>query len=73
LRNKQNNYYQQNIAFEPIEYIATTGWTTLNLESAIHAQNPMNNYTIVSLLIGVNDQYQTHDTTFTELDLLTYC
>ena len=54
----------QNIAFEPIEYIATTGWTTLNLESAIHAQNPMNNYTIVSLLIGVNDQYQTHDTTF---------
>ncbi|MFZ1314203.1 MAG: SGNH/GDSL hydrolase family protein [Chitinophagaceae bacterium] len=43
-------------------YIATTGWTTVNLQSAINDQNP-GTYDVVSLLIGVNDQYQTHDTT----------
>ncbi len=43
-------------------YIATTGWTTTNLANAIAQQNPTN-HTVVSLLIGVNDQYQTHDTT----------
>lgn len=43
-------------------YIATTGWTTTNLAAAITQQNPPN-HTVVSLLIGVNDQYQTHDTT----------
>ncbi|MBC7589248.1 MAG: SGNH/GDSL hydrolase family protein, partial [Chitinophagaceae bacterium] len=45
------------------EYIATTGWTTLNLQASINAQNPQGAYDAVSLLIGVNDQYQTHDTT----------
>ncbi len=45
------------------EYIATTGWTTINLQNAINAQNPQGPYDAVSLLIGVNDQYQTHDTT----------
>lgn len=45
------------------EYIATTGWTTLNLQASINAQNPQGPYDAVSLLIGVNDQYQTHDTT----------
>ena len=43
------------------DYIATTGWTTSNLANAIAAQNPAN-HDVVSLLIGVNDQYQTHDT-----------
>jgi lysophospholipase L1-like esterase len=42
-------------------YIATTGWTCNNLQNAINIQNPAN-YDVVSLLIGVNDQYQTHDT-----------
>ncbi len=45
------------------EYIATTGWTTSNLLNALHTQNPQGPYDAVSLLIGVNDQYQTHDTT----------
>ncbi len=45
------------------EYIATTGWTTLNLSAAITAINPPHNYDLVSLLIGVNDQYQLGDTT----------
>ncbi len=43
-------------------YIATTGWTTSNLLSAIASQNPTPGYDIVTLLIGVNDQYQHVDT-----------
>ena len=38
--------------------IATTGWTTSNLKNAIASQNPANNYDLVTLLIGVNNQYQ---------------
>lgn len=38
--------------------IATTGWTTTNLKDAIATQNPANNYDFVTLLIGVNNQYQ---------------
>ncbi len=44
------------------DYIATTGWTTDNLDAAIRTKNP-GKYDVVSLLIGVNDQYQRHDTT----------
>ena len=45
------------------EYIATTGWTTIDLADAITARNPHGPYDVVSLLIGVNDQYQFRDTT----------
>jgi len=38
--------------------IATTGWTTSNLKDAIASQNPPNDYDLVTLLIGVNNQYQ---------------
>jgi lysophospholipase L1-like esterase len=39
--------------------IATTGWTTDNLIHAIAQSNSINNkYQIVTLLIGVNDQFQ---------------
>ncbi|NDP28176.1 MAG: SGNH/GDSL hydrolase family protein [Flavobacterium sp.] len=38
--------------------IATTGWTTTNLISAINTENPASNYDLVTLLIGVNNQYQ---------------
>ncbi|MBI1341639.1 MAG: SGNH/GDSL hydrolase family protein [Terrimonas sp.] len=44
------------------DYIATTGWTTNNLQDAINTANPAP-HDVVSLLIGVNDQYQRHDTT----------
>jgi lysophospholipase L1-like esterase len=44
------------------QYIATTGWTTLNLLAGITSQNPQGPFDIVSLLIGVNDQYQHFDT-----------
>ncbi|MEO7445339.1 MAG: SGNH/GDSL hydrolase family protein [Ferruginibacter sp.] len=51
------------INFQAPEIIAATGWTTQNLMNAINAQNFAHTYDVVSLLIGVNDQYQTHDTT----------
>lgn len=52
------------IFFSQLKYIATTGWTTLSLENAINTQQPQQQapYSIVTLLIGVNDQYQIHDT-----------
>ncbi|MBC7652428.1 MAG: SGNH/GDSL hydrolase family protein [Deinococcales bacterium] len=42
----------------PLSYIATTGWTTTNLSNTIATQQPNGPFDIVSLLIGVNDQYQ---------------
>lgn len=41
-----------------LKIIAQTGWTTTNLISAINAQNLTPNYDLVTLLIGVNNQYQ---------------
>lgn len=41
-----------------LKIIATTGWTTTNLISAINTGNPASNYDLVTLLIGVNNQYQ---------------
>ena len=38
--------------------IAKTGWTTDELQNAIKEQNPANDYDLVSLLIGVNNQYR---------------
>lgn len=52
----------QGITIQDPQYIATTGWTTMNLQNAITAQNPSANFDIVTLLIGVNDQYQHRDT-----------
>lgn len=44
---------------DEIHYIATTGWRTDNLISAIKNKNLENQgYNLVSLLIGVNNQYQ---------------
>jgi lysophospholipase L1-like esterase len=53
---------QQGIKIADPVYIAQTGWTTANLQNAINNQNPSNNFDVVSLLIGVNDQYQRMDT-----------
>ena len=41
-----------------VDIIATTGWTTGNLIDALEAAKPAVGYQAVSLLIGVNDQYQ---------------
>ena len=42
------------------EIIATTGWTTDELQSAINERNPQGPYDLVSLLIGVNNQYRAY-------------
>lgn len=42
--------------------IAKTGWTTDELSRGIDAAAPQGTYSIVSLLIGVNNQYRGRDT-----------
>lgn len=42
---------------EELRIIAQTGWTTRSLQNAINQQMPLSGYTLVSLLIGVNNQY----------------
>lgn len=41
-----------------LQVIAKTGWTTSNLISEINLVNPSTNFDLVTLLIGVNNQYQ---------------
>ncbi len=38
--------------------VAVTGWTTANLINALNSSPPQINYSLISLLIGVNNQYQ---------------
>lgn len=63
---KSNNYLVDKTGI-----IAKTGWTTRNLLDAIE-ENDVENYNLVSLLIGVNNQYQNQPfTMFTsDFDLL---
>jgi lysophospholipase L1-like esterase len=49
---------KENIKISDPEIIAVTGWTTTNLINALNANPPHNNYTLVALLVGVNNQYQ---------------
>jgi lysophospholipase L1-like esterase len=50
---------QRGIGTEVLRVIATTGWRTDNLINAIRNQNLEDeNYNLVSILIGVNNQYQ---------------
>lgn len=49
---------EQNIKIDNAKIIATTGWTTKNLLDALTATTLPTNYDVVSLLIGVNNQYQ---------------
>jgi len=48
----------QGYPFSDAEIIATTGWTTGNLLDAIASKTVDKPYDLVSLLIGVNNQYQ---------------
>ena len=41
--------------------IAVTGWTTSDLKAGIKAANPQGPYDLVSLLIGVNNEYRGMD------------
>ncbi len=53
---------QENIKIRKPEIIATTGWTTGNLLNAIADYKPARAFDMVSLLIGVNNQYQGRST-----------
>lgn len=44
-----------------VEIIARTGWTTGELLSAIESRNPEGPYELVSLLIGVNNQFRSYE------------
>jgi lysophospholipase L1-like esterase len=44
------------------EIIAATGWTTDELNAAIDSTHTLKNYSVVSLLIGVNNQYRGRNT-----------
>ena len=46
-----------------VQIIARTGWTTDELQEAINAEKPSGKYDLVTLLIGVNNQYRGRDTT----------
>ncbi len=48
----------EHICFDNPEIIATTGWTTGNLLDAVSPEGPTGPYQAVTLLIGVNNQYQ---------------
>ena len=48
----------QNIVFNPPEIIAKTGWTTRQITDAIKQYQFLPKYDFVSLLAGVNNQYQ---------------
>ena len=49
---------QQNIQINDPDIIAVTGWTTSDLINALNLNPPKKIYSFVSLLIGVNNQYQ---------------
>lgn len=46
--------------FTEIKTIAKTGWTTDELQEAILQQSPASDYDLVTLLIGVNNQYRSY-------------
>ncbi len=60
--NYPNQLYEKlladDIAIAPPTIIARTGWTTLELSAAIQQENPDSNYSLVSLSIGVNNQFR---------------
>lgn len=49
---------EEGIALADPRIIATTGWTTDELEWGLDAAEPLGTYDLVSLLIGVNNQYR---------------
>jgi lysophospholipase L1-like esterase len=49
---------QRGLAVGAPEIVARTGWTTAELAAGIDAAAPRGPYALVSLLVGVNDQYR---------------
>jgi len=53
----------QQLGFADPKIIARTGWTTDELQSAINTEQPANNFDLVTLLIGVNNQFRNYSKT----------
>lgn len=51
----------EGVAVDEVEVVATTGWTTDELMDAIRTTTFRDRYDMVSLLIGVNNQYRGRD------------
>lgn len=49
---------EQKVAITDPVIVATTGWTTDELQAAIREKNIRETFSVVSLLIGVNNQYR---------------
>jgi len=58
LLNKSAGGTQNRQRFDTAKIIATTGWTTDELNAAIDAAGITKKFDVVSLLIGVNNQYR---------------
>ena len=52
---------ERGVAMADPRIIATTGWTTDELSAAMDAAEPLGDWHLVSLLIGVNNQYRGRD------------
>lgn len=55
------NQLARELGIAPPQIIAKTGWTTDELNAAIDAANPRGPFDLVTLLIGVNNQYRGRD------------
>ncbi len=55
---------------QKLQVIAQTGWTTTNLINAINSSSITDTFDIVTLLIGVNNQYQKKPVTLYETEFL---
>jgi lysophospholipase L1-like esterase len=54
----QDSLNNRGVNIEKVKIIARTGWTTGELATAIHQAQTDSAYDLVSLLIGVNNQYR---------------
>jgi acyl-CoA thioesterase-1 len=57
LKDSIGKYLNENDTFQ-VKIIALTGWTTSDLKGAIGGDDSGNDYDLVTLLIGVNNQFQ---------------
>ncbi len=67
LKDRLTTSFSADNSFE-LKVIAKTGWTTSNLMNAIKTENLLNNFDLVTLLIGVNNQYQGQPFSFYETE-----
>lgn len=57
----RDSLQSHDIALQETEIIAVNGWTTTDLKNGISEAQPDSTYDLVSMLIGVNNQYQGMD------------